>query len=139
MIIYIHYICDHYIEHLNVPVCTCHQWSSSPWGFLAVTPVLNHRFPLVSKAHTVLFSPRAIQMGSRPWLSLWTHICNLSMLSGSNRSYRSHSYLHDLVNTNISSSHCFMTVVLHFWTVTQNVLIYKETMLHAKNKIQLTI
>lgn len=29
----------------EAPSPTCHQWSSSPWGFLGITPVLNHSFP----------------------------------------------------------------------------------------------
>lgn len=64
-----HYKCDALYTFIHIEVLniyTCHQWSSSPCGFFAVTPDLNHKLPLVSSAHAVLFSPRAIQMGSKP-------------------------------------------------------------------------
>ena len=51
---------------------TCHQWSSSPWGFLETMPVLNHRCPRMSRAHRVCWSPRVIQTGSKACLSLET-------------------------------------------------------------------
>lgn len=49
---------------------TCHQWLSSPWGFFETIPVLNHRFPWISKAHNVCWSPRVIHTGSKACISL---------------------------------------------------------------------